>query len=400
VSDTAQKAPETPEPQEKHRRLDVGVPPTWIPEIKVTLAAIVLALFVGAIMIIVSNPEVLNAWSYFFSYPWDAIRLSLEAVGNSYWALIKGAFGSWDSISRVLVSATPLICGGLGVSLAFRAGLFNIGAQGQLILGAIFCGYIGFTWSALPPGVHLLVAVIGALVGGAIWGGIAGWLKARTGAHEVITTIMLNYLALSLLSYLLKKNSFQVVGSNDSKSPPVDPDARFTDIGGLHIGFFVALLAAVVIWWLLNRTTIGFEMRAVGANPDAARTAGMSITKTYILVMVIAGALAGLAGAEKVLGHVDPLTDGIAGTTGFDSITVALLGRANPLGCVFAALLFGVLDVGGRAMQVQGYAQLTLTQVLSALIVLFVAAPALVRSVFHIKDDTGSGGMLAKGWGS
>jgi general nucleoside transport system permease protein len=191
-----------------------------------------------------------------------------------------------------------------------------------------------------------------------------------------------------------------VPGGNEPKSQLVDSSARFPDIGGLHIGFFVALLAAVLVWWLLNRSTLGFEMRAVGANPEAARTAGMSVTKAYVLVMLIAGALAGLAGAMNVLGHVDPLTDGVAGSNGFDSITVALLGRANPTGTVFAAILFGVLDVGGRSMQAQGYAQLTLTEVLSALIVLFVAAPALVRSVFRFRTEAGSGDMLAKGWNS
>ena len=370
----------------------------WLPTVQVTLASILLALIVGAFMIVFSNPEVLKTWTYFFADPTDALSSSAKAVGNSYWALLDGAFGSWGRIARVLVSATPLIVGGLSVSLAFRAGLFNIGAQGQLILGAIASGYIGFTWH-LPPVLLLLVAIAGGLLLGALWGGIPGLLKARTGAHEVITTIMLNYLALKLLSYLLKQDSFQVPGSNDSKSPVVDPAARFPAVGGLHLGFFVALLAAVGVWWLLNRTTVGFEMRAVGANPEAARTAGMSVTRTYVLVMVLAGALAGLAGAEKVLGHLDPLTDGVAGSTGFDSITVALLGRATPFGTVLAALLFGVLDVGGRAMQVQGYAQLTLTQVLSALIVLFVAAPALVRSVFRFSAEE-SGTTLAKGWNS
>ncbi|MGH3446752.1 MAG: ABC transporter permease, partial [Nocardioidaceae bacterium] len=328
---------------------------SWLPTVKVTVASVVLALIVGAIMIVLSNADALATWKYFFSYPQDALQESASAIGESYWALVTGAFGSWSSIARVLVSATPLICGGLGVSLAFRAGLFNIGGQGQLILGAILAGYVGFAWH-LPPVVHLVLCIVGALVGGAIWGFIPGVLKARTGAHEVITTIMLNYLALQVLIYLLKKNSFQIPGSNELKSPTVDPNAQFPSVGGLHFGFFVALLAAVFIWWLLNRTTIGFEMRAVGANAEAARTAGMSVTKAYVLVMVLAGALAGLAGAEKVLGHVDPLTNGVAGTAGFDSITVALLGRANPIGCVFAAILFGVLDVGGRAMQAQGYA--------------------------------------------
>ncbi len=390
------------DPQQRsqsRRRPRLSHPMNFMPTLKVTIAAIVLALVIGAIMIILSNPSVMSKWGYFFAYPQDALGASARAVGESYWALVTGAFGDWDSIARVLVAATPLIAAGLGVSLAFRAGLFNIGAQGQIIIGAIFCGYIGFA-IPMPIVLHLIVAVVGGIVGGAIWGGIAGFLKARTGAHEVITTIMLNYLALNLIRYALSKDPFQIPGSNNPKSPEVDVSAQFPSIAGLHIGFFVALAAAVFMWWFLDRTTLGFEMRAVGANPEAARTAGMSVTKAYALVMVLAGAFAGLAAAEKVLGHVDPLTDGVAGTNGFDAITVSLLGRATPLGTVLAAILFGALDVGGRAMQAQGFAQLTLTQVLSALIVLFVAAPALVRTVFRFRAEEGGGELLAKGWGA
>ncbi len=374
---------------------------TWIesvlPTVQVSFASIVLALIVGAVLIMVSNDHVVSTWGYFFADPWGAVTTATSAVWDSYKALFSGAFGSSAAFGGTLGKATPLIFGGLGVSLAFRVGLFNIGAQGQLFFGAICAGYVGFTWN-LPPVVHLLAAVVAGIIGGAIWGGVVGVLKARTGAHEVIVTIMLNYVALGILRWLLLTNPFQIPGSNNPQSPYVDDNALYPHAGGYNLGFVVALLAAGLVWWLLGRSTLGFEMRAVGANPDAARTAGMSISKAYILAMLIAGALAGLAGTQQVLGHRDPLTDGIAGSIGFDSITVALLGRASPFGTVVAALLFGALQSGGIQMQAATNTPLTLTTVLQALIVLFIAAPALVRSILRVRARADAGGVLAKGW--
>jgi general nucleoside transport system permease protein len=370
---------------------------SWLPSIRLTILSIVLALLIGAVLIIVSNDDVLSKFNYFFQDPGDGLSAAIETVADTYWALLDGAFGSGDAIASTLERAAPLACAGLGVTLAFRVGLFNIGAQGQLIMGAICAAYVGFTWD-LPIGLHLIVAVVAGMIGGAIWGGVVGLLKAQTGAHEVIVTIMLNYVALSILLWLLTLNAFQLPGSNNPKSPIVDSDARFPDLLGVHSGVYVALLAAVVVWWLLSRSTIGFEMRAVGANPDAARTAGISISKAYILAMLVAGLLAGLAGTEQINGHEDPLTDGIAGSLGFDAITVALLGRATPSGTVFAAILFGALSSGGRQMQAATGTSLDLTTVLQALIVLFVAAPALVRSVFRIREREAEEAVLAKGW--
>jgi general nucleoside transport system permease protein len=376
------------------RYLDRGV--SWLPTLWVSLAAVVLALLIGAVLIILGDDQVRAQWSYVFSYPSDALSSSARIVWDSYSALVVGSLGSWSAITDTLERAAPLICGGLGVSLAFRAGLFNIGAQGQLIAGAILAGYVGFSWH-LPVVVHLVIALVAAVLGGAVWGGVAGVLKARSGAHEVITTIMLNYVALYGLTWALTYNAFQVPGSNDPKSPVVNATARIPSVAGLHLGILLALLAAVGVWWLLERSKLGFELRAVGANPNAARTAGMSVAKAYTLAMVIAGGLAGLAAAQQVLGHLDPLTNGIAGTIGFDSITVALLGRATPLGTVLAGLLFGVLSAGGLQMQIATQTPLTLSTVLQALIVLFVAAPALVRAIFRI-PVLDSGAFTAKGW--
>ena len=192
--------------------------------------------------------------------------------------------------------------GGLAVAVAFRAGLFNIGVQGQLIVGAICAGYVGFHFT-MPSGIHLSVALLAGILGGAIWGGIVGVLKAKTGAHEVITTIMLNYVALGLLTYLLGVKGFQRPGANDAESSLVHSTARLPNLfEDLHAGIFVAIVAAAACWWLLSRSTLGFRLQAVGSNPAAARTAGIKIDRSYIIVMLISGALAGLVGCSQVLG--------------------------------------------------------------------------------------------------
>ena len=356
-------------------------------EVVTTLAAFALAFLVGAVLMVVSDTSVRRTFSYFFARPSDALTASWDKVGGAYAALIRGALGGWGPITETTAQAAPLICAGLGVGLAFRAGLFNIGAQGQAIWGAVLAAYVGFSWH-LPPVLHLLVAIAAGLVGGGIWGGIVGWLKARTGAHEVIVTIMLNYIAAGLLAYLLTTTAFQRPGRTDPISPVVDWNATMPRLEGsrLHLGFVLALLAAAAVWWLLERSTVGFAIRAVGANPHAAATAGMSVGWTTVVTMVVAGALAGLAGVQAALapgvsGTPIPLSAGIVGSIGFDAITVALLGRSRPLGTVLAGLLFGALHAGGLAMQSVAQTPLTLTTVLQALIVLFVAAPALVTAV-------------------
>jgi len=369
----------------------------WLPTVKDTIAALVLALLVGALLIIFSTPRVIESLSFFFSYPWDFFKFAGIAVWDGYAALLSGSVGSSGAIVRTLERAAPLICAGLGVSLAFRAGMFNIGAQGQMLVGGIACGWIGFQLD-LPAGLHLLLALAGALVVGGLWGGLAGLLKARTGAHEVITTIMLNYVGRFLLLYFLAKEAFQRPGADNLLSPPVADSAAFPSILGLHTGFFLAVLAALGIWWLLERSTWGFEIRAVGANPDAARTAGMSVARVYITAMTIAGMLAGLAVAMQLLGRQDPLSDQIAGSIGFDAITVALLGRATPLGTVLAGLLFGALSSGGLSMQAAAGVPPEMSQVLQAMIVLFVAAPALIRGVFRMRGTGQGSTVMAKGW--
>ena len=369
----------------------------WLPTLTDSVLAVVLALLVGAVMIALSTPRVVESLSYFFSYPWDFFRFSGQAVGDGYSALFRGSLGGPTAWTRTLQRAAPLVCAGLGVSLAFRAGLFNIGAQGQMLIGAIACGWVGFHLH-LPPGIHLLVALVAAIVAAGAWGALVGVLKARTGAHEVITTIMLNNVARFVMLYVLGLEVFQRVGSDNKLSPPVDDSATFPTVGGLHVGVLLALVAAAGVWWLLERSTLGFEMRAVGANPSAARTAGMSVSRVYVAAMALAGGLAGLAVTMTVLGQQASLTDQVAGSVGFDAITVALLGRATPLGTVLAGLLFGALSAGGLSMQGAAGIPPEMAQVLQALIVLFVAAPALVRGFFRVRGKGQGASVAASGW--
>ncbi len=391
------------EPVEPEPPVSLRDPNSWLPSVKVTVGAFVIALVIGAFVIAFSDDDVIESLSYFGSYPWDFFTRSADAIWSSYSALVRGSLGSGNAIASTLNRSAPLICAGLGVTLAFRAGLFNIGAQGQLIIGAICAGYVGFTWN-LPPVVHLIVALVAGLVGGAFWGALTGFLKARTGAHEVITTIMFNYLAASVLIYALSHDSFQRPGSDNALSPKVDGSATFGKPLGdgfpVHTGVILAILAGVAVWWLLERSTWGFELRAVGANAQASRTAGMSVAKVYTLAMLFAGLLAGLAATMQVLGNQNSLSPTLPGSIGFDAITVALLGRASPLGTVLAGLLFGAMSVGGVAMQASAGTPKELTDVLQALIVLFVAAPALVKGMLRIRESGGGSTVMAKGWGS
>ncbi len=357
----------------------------WV-SVVVTLISFVLAFLAGAIVMVLADQDVLAKFTYFFNAPGDALGASWDKVSTAYGALLRGSVGSWVRITETTAQAAPLICAGLGVALAFRAGLFNIGAQGQAIWGAIIGALIGFSLKGLPWFIHIPIALILAMTFGALWAAIAGFLKAKTGAHEVIVTIMLNYIALYMLQYLLTTPLLQQPGRSDPISSVVEFSATMPRLAGtrLTLGFFIALAAAVAVWWLLERTTLGFRIRAVGQNPHAAATAGMSVSRTTIIAMAIAGSLGGLAGAQAVLtptlltGYPTQLSLGIVGTVGFDAITVALLGRSRPLGVVLAGLLFGALKAGGLTMAAQAQTPSDLTNLIQALIVLFVAAPAFV----------------------
>jgi ABC-type uncharacterized transport system permease subunit len=381
--------------------------------VMVTLVSLLVALVVCGLLIAVTDDQTRTALGYFFQVPGDTFSFGWSAISGAYSAMFEGAVLdpatlSGGNLSQILnplsetaLNATPLIMVGLAVGLAFRAGLFNIGGQGQIILGAVFAGYVGFAWS-MPPVLHVVVAVIAGVVGGALWGGIAGYLKARTGAHEVISTIMLNWIAYFLLAYLLSVKGFQAPPYGQAISDTVHSTARLPHLFGstlrVHAGLVIALVAAVGVWWLLSRSTIGFQLRAVGANQFAARTAGMSVERSYTLVMVFAGGLAGLAGVSQILGTNTAITQDIDAGFGFDGITVALLGRAKPGGTVLAGLLFGALRAGGVTMQARTGIPIDLVTVVQAVVVLFIAAPALIRSLFRMRAGQGVGQELAKGW--
>jgi len=375
------------EPSLLQRVLDAS----WL---TITLA-IVMALLASSVLIAAANAEVQAAAVYLFARPSDFFGAAWDAIFSAYSALFRGAIFDYQAegvrrirpITETLTASVPLIFAGLGLAVGFRSGLFNIGAQGQVLLGAAAATWVGISFG-LPSGVHLAVACLAALVAGAAWAGIAGFLKARTGANEVIVTIMLNSISFYLISYLLTTPLLAQGGSRPI-SPAVAPTATFPLMLGpsfrLHWGFVVALVAAVAVWWLMERSVIGFQFRAVGANQRAARTAGIRVNLVFVLVMLTAGGLAGLGGAAQILGTDKTLQASSAGSIGFDAITVALLGRSKPLGTVLAAILFGALRAGSPLMQTSANTPIDIVLVIQASIVLLIAAPVLVRelSVIH-----------------
>jgi general nucleoside transport system permease protein len=308
----------------------------------------------------------------------------------------------FNPLSETCVQATPLILAGLAVALPYRAGLFNIGAQSQFIGGALVCTYLGYGVN-LPVVIHVVACVLGGFVGGAALGGFVGFLKARTGAHEVITTIMLNYVMEYLLAYLLSYHYLmQQPGSSNQITSTIAGDAHLPLLLGSHLrinaGFLIALACAAGMWWLLSRTTTGFEFRSIGKNPSAARVAGINVEWNWILVMLLAGGLAGLAGSAVIQGTDFSLNFQSYGTYGIDAITVALLGAGRPLGVVLAGLLFGALHAGAPLMQSVTGTPVDMVQVLEAVVVLFVAAPPLIRTIFRLRGAGGVLVVLSRGW--
>jgi len=371
--------------------------------------AFVLALIIGGIVIGLTDSRVNSK----ISDPIEFIKALLSTVGNAYLSLFQGAIydpnlaegqgfiRGFYPFSETLLAASPLILCGLSVAVAFRAGLFNIGAQGQFIFGAIGASFIGFRYD-LPVGIHILAAIAFAIILAGIWGGIVGFLKAKTGAHEVIVTIMLNYIAARFILWILGEPAFLRPGRIDPLAPPVKETSRLPLLFGenyrVNVGLIVALAVAALVYFILNRTTLGFRFRAVGANATAARTAGISVGATTIAAMILAGALAGVGGAVHVLGNQYELTTDIAGSFGFDAITVALLGRGSPIGVVLASILFAALRVGGVTMQANVQVPVEIVLVIQALVVLFIAAPGLVAKIFRVRKYEKAETLASKGW--
>lgn len=374
----------------------------------ITILAIALSLLIGGLMVAFTNERVQETAGYFFARPIDMLEAAWHAIFGAYDALFRGAIFNYRGstfaqmikpLTDTLNFATPLIAAGLGVGLAFRAGLFNIGGRGQMLMGAAAAGLVAFTVTA-PWWIHLPLTIIAGVLGGLIWGGIVGILKARTGAHEVILTIMLNFIAFYFVSWLLSTPGLLMRSGGTQPISPATPDtAQFgrifapfeeaapTLFRGLTVnwGFVLAIAVTVLIWWLLERSSLGFRMRAVGENPAAARVAGISVNRVLVYTMAIAGGLAGLAGVNQMAGTI---TSGfgshIDAGIGFDAITVALLGRSRAWGVFWAAILFGGLKAGSFTMQISQQIPVDIVLVVQALIVLFIAAPPLVSAIFRL----------------
>ncbi|MCU1515225.1 MAG: transporter permease [Microbacteriaceae bacterium] len=364
----------------------------------ISILAVVLALVAGGILIALTDPGVHTAAGYFLARPLDTLSAIWNAVYGAYSTLFQGSIYNFQRpgfaagikpLTDTLTFATPLIAAGLGVALAFRIGLFNIGGQGQMLMAAAAAGWVGFSFD-MPFPLHLVVALAAGIAAGALWAGLVGVLKAFTGAHEVIVTIMLNYVAYFFIAFLLRTpGALQAPGSNNPKSPPMKESSVFPHLFGpgynTTIGLIFVIIATVVVWYLLNRSSLGFKFRALGENPHATRVAGINVRTSYIYGMLISGALIGLAGANQVQGAITSgFGSGIDAGIGFDAITVALLGRSRPWGVFVAGILFGAFKAGGFTMQAIQGVPIDIVLVVQSLIVLFIAAPPLVRAVFRL----------------
>ncbi len=362
--------------------------------------AIFSAMVVGGLIILLSDADAMGMLTT--GDVGGGLAQGWDSVSAAYRALLRSSLGSQRALGETLVATTPLLFAGLGFALAFKAGLFNIGAEGQILAGTVWAGYVGFTFD-LPALVHVPLAVIAAFIGGAIWGAIPGWLRARTGAHEVISTIMLNYIALRMVDFLLTTDTFLRPGRQDPISKPVANSATLPTLipdTRASVGILLALVATYGVWWLLFRSTIGFQLRAAGANPGAAAYAGISVGGSWILAMALSGGLSGIGGAAVLLGVEKSITGGFTGI-GFDAIALALLGRTHPVGVVLASVLFGILRAGSVGMQAATSTPVDIIVVIQGLVIGFVAAPALVRSLFRLRSSKFDQNLdFAVSWGN
>jgi simple sugar transport system permease protein len=335
-----------------------------------------------------------------FATDWNWVK-----IGATYGGLVDGALLKPGAFSNTLVAATPLIFTGLALALGFRSGVFNIGASGQFLIGAVFGAYVGYA-IPLPPILHPLAALVAGALGGALWGAIPGYLKTRFGSHEVINTIMMNYLAFFLQDWLVK-NPMKDPSPTVIRTPNILDSAVLPRLLGandrLHFGFIIALLVALFIWWLLWKTTIGFELRTAGSNPDAARYAGVNAKRAVVLAMALSGALAGIAGTVQVLGLDHNLPALFSSDFGFDAIPVALLGQNQPVGIIFSAILFGALRSGSDVMQIRsgGVVSKEVIFIVQAVVLLFTAAPAIIRWLYRLRlgKTALESATLTRGWG-
>jgi len=390
----------------------------------VPVLAVLTGFIIGAVVIASSNDAVIAAYRNFFHAPGAALVATLKAITTAYGALFYGSFGSIAEIyhgiqtyyatgdsksfllgiypfTESLATVTPYILAGLAVAVGFKCGLFNIGAEGQFGIGALCSAFVGYSIHGLPWYIHLPLAMLAGAAGGAIWGAIPGLLKGLTGAHEVVNTIMMNYISFRLSDWLL--NGPMKATGYRPLTPVIENSAMlprfFPDPLRFNWGFFVALAIAGFVYWFLFKTTLGFEIRAVGANPDGARYAGMNIVRNFVVAMTLSGALAGLAGATQVLGIDHWVGQGFSAGYGFDSIAIALLGQSHPLGVVLAALLWGTLRSGATSMQSLAGVPIEIISIIQGLVIVFVAAPAVIRWIYRIRAISTQTTVLTRGWG-
>lgn len=390
----------------------------------VPILAVFTGLVIGGIVIAATDKGVAAAFGNFSADPGAAFKSIWTAIATAYGALFYGSLGSPREIiegfkiynstgdnaallkaiypfTESLVTATPYIFAGLAVAIGFRCGLFNIGAEGQFFMGALGAAYVGYSIQGLPWFIHLPLAILGGALAGAIWGSIPGYLKAKFGAHEVVNTIMMNWIAFRLSDWLLtgpmKASGFRPVTPNIQKAAELP--RFFEDPLRFNWGFVLALVVAYLVYWFLFKTTLGFEIRAVGANPDGSKYAGMSVVRNFVLVMVLSGGLAGLAGAAQVLGVDHWVGQGFSAGYGFDAIALALLGKSHPLGVVLAAILFGILRSGATRMQSLAGIPIDIISIIQGLVIIFVAAPIIIRWLFRIPVADKVETVLTRGWG-
>lgn len=385
------------------------------------------ALVLSAFFILSSDWVVLTALGQFSSDPGRAVFAIGKALADAYGALFIGIFGDPAKISKEVseffatgdtqglaiafypfsenfVTATPYIFAGLAVAFGFRCGLFNIGAEGQIFIGAAAAAFVGYSLEGLPWIIHAPLTLLAGALAGAFWAGIAGLLKATRGAHEVINTMMLNYVAFNLIHYLLngpmkRGGAAGAIPISRNILESAYLPTFFPEPIRFHAGFIVALIVAALVWWLLFKTTLGFEIRSVGANLRAARCAGINISRNFVLAMAISGALAAMAGASEVMGVNHNLAEGFSPGYGFDSIALAMLGGGHPLGVVLAALLFGTLRNGATKMQSLAGIPIDIVSLVQAFVIMFVAAPAIIRWLYRLKTEGIGTTVLVRGWG-
>ncbi len=404
---------EVNEPEEKPKKSFLG-------KAGIPLLAIFTGLVIGAILIAVTSS---NVWAAFGQGFGKGLAEAWREIITAYQALFTGSLGdparmirslssgnaveirrAFNPILESLVQSTPYIFAGLAVALGFRSGLFNIGVEGQLFVGAAAATYVGFAVKGLPGYIHMPLAFLAGAAAGAFWAFIPGFLKAKTGGHEVINTIMMNWIAFRLTEWLLSGPMTRPGSGGLPLSPMIEDSAKipqfFASPIRFHLGFFIALLVAYLVWWLLFKTTWGMNLRTVGTNPRAAKYAGLDTGKSIMLAMTLSGALAGMAGAVQVLAVNHSMALGLSSGYGFDSIALALIGNNHPLGVILSSLLFGTLRNGATRMMVVSSIPIDIVDVIQAIILMFVAAPAIIRSIYRLrKPKQEEQQVFLSGWG-